>query len=97
MHTFENMPKQEDETLSKRVNALLSGCSQKELERKDKNLLDERIAEMNREDLLNLTMEIQQYLNTPRSGLVDENNYHRHGLVYGAACLRLEEMDSEKN
>lgn len=97
MHTLENLPSQNEgnESLKKRVNAFLDGCSQEELEKKDKNLLDERIAKLSREELLNLTMEIQQYLNEPRGGLADENNYNRFGLVYGAACLRLEELDAE--
>ncbi|MCK9351867.1 MAG: hypothetical protein WCT49_03365 [Candidatus Paceibacterota bacterium] len=102
MNHIEGIPQQQEiepsekEAILKQVNRLLDGCSKEELSKQEKNVLDDRIAEMKREDLLNLTMDIQQYLNEQRNELASENTYHRIATVHGAACFRLEEMDSEK-
>jgi hypothetical protein len=97
MHILENLPPQNEgnESLKKRVNSFLDGCSSEELEKKDKNLLDKKIEKLDYNELLNLIFEIQQYLSDPQIGLVDEYNSNRYLLVRSAACLRLEELDAE--
>ena len=105
MGNFEGMPsvsKQEEsqkEKLSKLVNSLLAdsllvvaGSSKEDIIAGEK-VLDEKMAKMTREDLLNLTMEIQQYLNEPNPDFVDESMYNRFSIVYGAACMQLEKLD----
>jgi hypothetical protein len=91
-----NNERNENNALSAQVEALLEGCTKEEL-KKDENLLDRRMEEMSREELLNLTIEVQQYLNgLMKSDGTDEETYGRFGTVYGAACVRLEKMDSDK-
>ncbi|MCX6735984.1 MAG: hypothetical protein NTZ13_02775 [Candidatus Parcubacteria bacterium] len=71
-----------------------ANCSDEEL-RKGEVSLDAKMAEMNREDLLNLAMDIRQRLEEPHSGFADENTYVRLATVYGAACAQLEKLDKE--
>ena len=86
--------------LSTQVNSLMKDfppahCSDQEL-KKAENSLDAKMAEMSREELLGLAMDIRQRLEEPKSGFADESSYMRFATIYGAACARLEKLDEDK-
>lgn len=92
---------EQDETqknvLSSRINSLMkdfpAANSSKEVLKSGEDALDAKMAEMSREELLNLAMDIKQYLEEPSSGFADENTYVRFATVYGAVCAQLEKLD----
>ena len=101
MNSLEKMGQEEvrKDELSILVNSLMKDfppahCSDEEL-RKGEASLDAKMAEMNREELLNLAMDIRQRLEEPHSSFTDENTYVRLATVYGAACAQLEKLDKE--
>ncbi|MFA5830544.1 MAG: hypothetical protein WC878_01810 [Candidatus Paceibacterota bacterium] len=88
------------DSLTTLVNSLLkdfppAGCPDEEL-RKGESVLDAKMAEKSREELLGLAMDIRQRLEEPRSGFADEAAYTRFATVYGAACMELEKRDEKE-
>ncbi|MCX6738454.1 MAG: hypothetical protein NT098_00180 [Candidatus Parcubacteria bacterium] len=101
MNSLEKMGQEEvkKDELSILVNSLMKDfppvhCSDEEL-RKGEASLDAKMAEMSREELLNLAMDIRQRLEESHSGFADENAYVRLATVYGATCSQLEKLDEK--